>query len=528
MNNKLLLTEPVFIPKENRKKILLLSDDLRFHSGIATVSRELVIGTSEQFNWVQLAAAAEHPENGKIIDISQAVNTELNKTDSNVKLYCSTGYGDPIKLREIITLEKPDAILHFTDPRYWEWLYYIENEIRREIPLMYLNIWDDVPDPQYNQTAYASCDVLYSISKQTYGINKRVLERYNHKTVDDSELVSVSDIDDKILLSYLPHGINEQFFRPIDDTDIDFFELKKFKDAHFKDDEFILFWNNKNMHRKQLSTVILGFKNFIDNVIEVSGVAVADKIKLVLHTNPIDGNGTDIPAVINALAPNCKISIIDSDLDVKTLNFIYNSADVTINVTSNEGFGLSTAESVMAGTPIIVNVTGGLQDQAGFINPETNDYFTYVDYITEYSLHTSKYKNLKHGEWCSVVYPDNRSIQGSIPTPYIFDDRVDFEELSLEIARLYSYGRENLKQRGLKGREFMLGEKSMLSAKTMCSKFYNVTSLFLNKWKPRAGFTLINSNDYTSNISDVSDSILTVDSLKQEIQSLISHNKINK
>ena len=172
MNNKLLLTEPVFIPKENRKKILLLSDDLRFHSGIATVSRELVIGTSEQFNWVQLAAAAEHPENGKIIDISQAVNTELNKTDSNVKLYCSTGYGDPIKLREIITLEKPDAILHFTDPRYWEWLYYIENEIRREIPLMYLNIWDDVPDPQYNQTAYASCDVLYSISKQTYGINK--------------------------------------------------------------------------------------------------------------------------------------------------------------------------------------------------------------------------------------------------------------------------------------------------------------------------------------------------------------------
>ena len=35
-----------------------------------------------------------------------------------------------------------------------------------------------------------------------------------------------------------------------------------------------------------------------------------------------------------------------------------------INLASNEGFGLGTAEAVMAGTPMIVNVTGGLQDQS--------------------------------------------------------------------------------------------------------------------------------------------------------------------
>ena len=49
---------------------------------------------------------------------------------------------------------------------------------------------------------------------------------------------------------------------------------------------------------------------------------------------------------------------------------LYNMADVTINIASNEGFGLGTAESLMAGVPIIVNVTGGLQDQCGFKNKD--------------------------------------------------------------------------------------------------------------------------------------------------------------
>ena len=50
----------------------------------------------------------------------------------------------------------------------------------------------------------------------------------------------------------------------------------------------------------------------------------------------------------------------------KELNYLYNMADISANIASNEGFGLGTAESVMAGTPIVVNVTGGLQDQCGF------------------------------------------------------------------------------------------------------------------------------------------------------------------
>ena len=57
-----------YVKKEDRKKILLLCDDIRMHSGIATMARESVIGTSQHFNWVNLGAALNHPEAGKGFD----------------------------------------------------------------------------------------------------------------------------------------------------------------------------------------------------------------------------------------------------------------------------------------------------------------------------------------------------------------------------------------------------------------------------------------------------------------------------
>ena len=40
-----------YIPKDERKNVLLLCDDIRMHSGIATMAREFVVGTAQHFNW---------------------------------------------------------------------------------------------------------------------------------------------------------------------------------------------------------------------------------------------------------------------------------------------------------------------------------------------------------------------------------------------------------------------------------------------------------------------------------------------
>ena len=165
-----------YIPQAERKKILLLCDDIRMTSGISTMAREIVIGTSHKYNWVNLGAAINHPDQGKKLDLSQDTNNNIGIPDASVFLYPISGYGTQELVRSIIDLEKPDAIMFFTDPRYWIWLFQMENEIRKNIPMVYLNIWDDLPAPIYNKSYYESCDTLMAISKQTLNINRMVLE----------------------------------------------------------------------------------------------------------------------------------------------------------------------------------------------------------------------------------------------------------------------------------------------------------------------------------------------------------------
>ena len=40
-----------YLKKEDRKKILLLTDDIRVHSGVAQIGREMVMNTSHRYNW---------------------------------------------------------------------------------------------------------------------------------------------------------------------------------------------------------------------------------------------------------------------------------------------------------------------------------------------------------------------------------------------------------------------------------------------------------------------------------------------
>ena len=171
---------------------------------------------------------------------------------------------------------------------------------------------------------------------------------------------------------------------------------------------------------------------------------------------------------------------------------MYNIADVTINIASNEGFGLSGAESIMCGTPILNNITGGLQDHCGF---KLNDKFlTADDYIELGSLHDdTKWKNnpkLTWGEWVEPVWPSNRSIQGSPETPYIFDDRARFDDVAVAIGKWYKVGKEERIRKGALGREYAISEDGQLSSKAMANNFIKgIESTFTN-WKKRKRFTL--------------------------------------
>ena len=468
------------LPQNERKKILLICDDIRVHSGVATVAKEMVINTCQHFNWVQVAGAIKHPEAGKRFDLSADTNKEAELEDSSVILYPTDGYGNPDLIRQLIKIEKPDAIFIITDPRYFTWLFNMESEIRKVMPIIYLNIWDDYPAPLYNKAYYESCDALLAISKQTKNIN---------------EIVLGDKAEDKVI-KYVPHGLNTKYYFPLDKSSKEVQDIKK---QVFGDDEvdFVMFFNSRNIRRKQIPDTMLAFKLFLDSLPKEQ----ADKCRFLLHTEIVHEAGTDL-GVINELLfskdyPNA-ISFSTNKLPTATLNLLYNLADVQILLTSNEGWGLTLTEAILTGTPIIANVTGGMQDQMRFEydmdeGPGVKK-GEWIDFDSDFpSNHLGTYK--KHGEWAFPVYPTSRSLQGSPQTPYIWDDRCTAEDACDRIKEVYNLGHEKRTEIGMKGREWALSDEAGFTSIKMSNKIIDAVDELFDTWEPREKFELINTSD---------------------------------
>ena len=447
-----------------------MSDDLRMHSGVATVSKDIVFETLHEYDWVQIGGAISHPEKGKIVDMSANLEKDFGIKDGYLRIYPVDGYGNEDLLREIIDMEKPDAILHYTDPRFWIWFYNMESELRREMPIFYYNIWDDLPDPQYNINYYRSCDLLMAISKQTYGINRRLLPDY-----EDWQI------------TYVPHGISNRRFHKVEDDDT---SLLDFEAKHgIADKKFKILYSNRNIRRKQPNDVLLAYKYFMDGLTPEQ----RRDCVLIYHCTPVDDNGTDLPRVHRHLCPEYDVCFTymteNKPFDDREMNLLFNSADVYINLASNEGFGLGSAEALTVGTPIIINVTGGLQDQCGFykkeMSPEGSGFsqvlLTPEDYVELGSNHEGTYTD--HGDWVFPVFPSNRSLQGSVPTPYIWDDRCKPEDASIQLKKLHGMSREERKELGSLGTKFC--EENLMTSKAMGQEFINSMNKAFDEWKPQ-------------------------------------------
>ena len=450
----------------SKRKLLLLSDDIRIPSGVGTMSKELVLGTLHKYDWVQIAGAVKHPDKGKIFDLSEEINKQKNINDAYVKLYPVDGYGNEQILREVMSLEEGiEGIVHFTDPRFWQWLYNMEHELRQTMPIMYYNIWDDLPYPNWNEPFYESCDLLMAISKQTYGINKNVCVNKPRKEGID--------------LTYVPHGIDENIFYPIDRSDKEFNEFRN-ELVRGQDINFIALFNSRNIQRKRTSDLILAYQKFCEKLPKED----AEKCLLVLHTDPVDNAGTDLPAVANALC-DFKVAFSSKKLDNKQLNFLYNCADVTCNPSSAEGFGLSHMESMMSGTPTIATVIGGLQDQMGF--KVDGKEITVDNFTLDTPSNSTGDISAEHGSWTWPLWPQ-MNLQGSPLTPYIYDSRVSIDQITIGLKYWWDNTPEQRLTKGIEGREWAL--LNGFSSKGMCDSAIKSIEGCFNNFKPRDKYIL--------------------------------------
>lgn len=291
-------------------------------------------------------------------------------------------------------------------------------------------------------------------------------------------------IYNRALLQYMPHGINPKVFYPIEDKQ--FISNKRKEFLNNKNYEFVIFHNSRNIQRKRTSNILLAFRAFVDNL----PVEKRSSVCLILHTDVKADAGTDLLAVKEAFCPSYDVYFSHNRLSPEEMNLLYNISDVTISISSSEGFGLSTAESIMAGTPIIINMTGGLQDQAG----QKDDAGNSVVFDMNFGSNNEKrFSNI--GEWVYATWPSCRTVQGSIPTPYIFDDNSRWEDAAEGMLYWYLMPLEKRKLCGKKGRDWALTSGG-LNAKNMCETFIEGMEFVFNNWIPKKPFDVYTLANY--------------------------------
>lgn len=424
----------------NKKKILTISDHPLIPSGVGTQTRYVIEGLLKTGKYTirSWGAAIKHQDYRP-----QNVFPELYKGDWII--YPTDGYGDRERMRAFILNEKPDALLIVTDPRFYTWLFEMADEILQNMPIIYWHVWDNDPTPEFNDSYYASISRMVPLSLKTYGLLQDMtkLGLYNGK------------------FDYIPHAIPPEVFNPVPEEVVMNFRRQKLG-PHW-DKKFIVFWNNRNARRKMSGDVVGSFAKFAEQVGK-------ENVVLFMQTQVKDPEGQDLIAVGQKFGIDKNMIISESRVSPEDLNMFYNSADVTINIANNEGFGLGTLESMMCGTPIILQMTGGLQFQIGDWWEGRKD-FTDQDEMTEVA---KKKWNKKEGKWWGVpVFPSARCCTGSQPIPYIYDDRVSYEDTVKALKKMYDMGRPARKALGLEAREWAMKNFNMIQ---MLSSFDRVIS----------------------------------------------------
>jgi glycosyltransferase involved in cell wall biosynthesis len=371
---------------DKKIKVLTISDHPLSPSGVGTQTKYMIeaLLKTGRYQIVSLGGAVKHQKYDP---------HKVDEYGDDWIVFPVDGYGNQDQIRSMIRTQKPDILWFMTDPRFYEWLWAIDNEIRAQVPMVYYHVWDNHPAPVFNKGFYESNDLIASISKVTHKI--------------------VSEVTDKVDNVYLPHAVDSDVFKPLSPE-----EVAKVKENQGLKDKFVFFWNNRNARRKMTGSLIHWFKNFSEKVGK-------DKVVLLMHTDPNDPYGQPVEHLMQHFGlTEGQLRISKNKVGSEHLSMMYNIADCTLNISDAEGFGLATLESLSCGTPIIVNMTGGLQEQ-----------------VTD-------------GEnWFGIgIEPASKALIGSQQVPYIYEDRISEEDFNAALTKMYEMSEEKRKALGQAGR----------------------------------------------------------------------------
>lgn len=369
-----------------KKKILMLSDHPLSLSGVGTQSRWLIDGliSTGKYSFRCFGGAIKHDSYETV-----HVNPDFIIKPTN-------GFGDKNLLRTALAQERPDVLLLFTDPRFFIWVWEMEDEVHSVCPIAYNHLWDNPPWPEFNRVLYESTDLINCINWPTY---EMVHERFPEKT------------------NYVPHAIPDNVFVPLSD------EVRKQKRFELlggdRVDHFIVLYVSRNARRKAPSDIVVSFSMFLNKLEKTHG---HKKATLLMHTDPLDPEGPNLHHVVDLLGLKKNVVFSKDRITFDNMNALYNLADVTVNRSLNEGFGLSVLESKLAGVPVIALKTGGMTRQI--------------------EDHESGF------QYGIGLEPEVRSLVGNQMIPYIYEDLISHETLAEAFATVHGWTPEKRREIG--------------------------------------------------------------------------------
>ena len=412
---------------KEKKKILVIADHPLAPSGVGTQTKYVIdtLLRTGEYKFICLGGAVKHP------NYDPQNITDPAWDDGDWIVYPVDGYGNAEIIRSLLWAEKPDLLWFMTDPRFFPWLWQIENEVRANVPMLYYHVWDNYPPPKFNRKWYESTDVIASISKVTHDI--------------------VSKVAPSVENHYIPHAVDSNSFKKLPKE-----VVAEFKDNNFPDhnDRTIFFWNNRNARRKQTGTLVNCFNKFAEKV-------GPENVCLIMHTDPKDPNGQDIEAILSDFGiADGRVLLSRNKMPPEALAMMYNMADCTINISDAEGFGLATLESMACGTPIIVNMTGGLQEQV-------------TDGV----------------KWFGIgLEPEAKALIGSQVVPYIYEDRLSEDTIVSALEKMYNMGEEKREALGALGMGHVQKNYNFKAFQERWIELIADIMVRLGSWETRKGY----------------------------------------
>jgi len=401
-----------------KKKVVILSDHALSTSGVGTQTRHLVSGLLEKnkYTFRQFGAALKHASYDTI------------KVDDDFIIKPIDGFGNPDLIRVTLAAEKPDVLFIFTDPRFFLWLFEIEDEIHQVCPIAWWHVWDNTPYPEFNDPLYESTDLINCHSHHTY---TQLKDRHPSKT------------------NFIPHAVPKNIFKKINKEDIQKHKISLLGEE--RKDWFVGIWVNRNAKRKRSSDTIVAWKQFLDNLEKEHGHRNA---LLIMHCDPHDPEGSNLIQVSEAMDVQENVFFSTQRLDFENMNVLYNISDFCINISYAEGFGLSTLESMQCGTPIIAVKTGGLTRQV-------------IDH--------------RDGTENGVSLPvELQTLVGSQTVPYIYEDYVSHETIANGIMKFYNMSDEEKESLCKKVLEYVDSEFNL---KDVVDKWDETLTELIGNWK---------------------------------------------